>query len=201
MKPQREVKLLTHPCPPIVQPSGSARARMASHEMEEIHKFMLKLFALGLQTKRTYVRSQVSRCLAPSNFQLSQFALTAGYSTAPWGHQESGWLWDLMLKFLALGLLTERTYVRLKTEIRRYFEAFEASCGFWGSSKLLYPRFWHLKQICFICSSLRSSELWAFPICSKSQASSQGRTEFVSMGGGKARQGSKNELQRKKQLL
>ena len=83
------MKLLTHPCPPIVQPSGSARARMASHEMEEIHKFMLKLFALGLQTKRTYVRPQMSRWGAPPKLQTKTLAFyveTFGLGAADKAH-------------------------------------------------------------------------------------------------------------------
>ena len=58
------------------------------------------------------LRRQAGEPLKVSNpNQLTQFALTVQ---------------GFMLKLLALGLLTKRTYVRLKTEFRRYFEAFSS---------------------------------------------------------------------------
>ena len=43
-------------------------------KMEEIHKFMLKLLALGLQTKRTYVRSHVFCWGTPPKLQTKTLA-------------------------------------------------------------------------------------------------------------------------------
>ena len=76
-------------------------------KMEEIHKFMLKLLALGLQTKRTYVRSQMPGWGTPPKLQTKTLAF--------------------YVETFGLGAADKAHICALENRIRRYFDAFSSS--------------------------------------------------------------------------